>query len=49
MILGGEAAARAVAPAGGPAGPVDEDDVWEAPWWETRRPVRSAGSDEREP
>src|SRR5256714_4586261 len=25
------------------------DDGWEAPWWETARPVRSAGSDEREP
>jgi putative copper resistance protein D len=29
--------------------PVGEDDGWEAPWWETARPVRSAGSDEREP
>jgi cytochrome c oxidase assembly factor CtaG len=26
-----------------------EDDVWEAPWWETTRPVRSRGSDKREP
>ena len=26
-----------------------DDDVWEAPWWEQRGPVGSAGSDEREP
>jgi len=36
--------ARPTPPAGEPA-----DDGWEAPWWETTRPVRSAGSDEREP
>src|SRR5437763_5415666 len=34
-------------PAPAPGGPVD-DDVWEAPWWQTPGPVRSAGSDERE-
>jgi putative copper resistance protein D len=33
----------------GPAGEPATDEVWEAPWWETARPVRSAGSDEREP
>src|SRR3989440_1076011 len=38
---------RTTAPAPAPGGPVD-DDVWEAPWWETPGPVRSAGSDERE-
>jgi putative copper resistance protein D len=26
-----------------------DDDVWEAPWWQRPGPVRSAGSDEREP
>jgi putative copper resistance protein D len=29
--------------------PADGDDGWEAPWWERTGPVRSAGSDEREP
>jgi putative copper resistance protein D len=27
----------------------DPDDLWEAPWWVVPGPVRSAGSDEREP
>ncbi len=36
-----------VHPAPAPGGPVD--DIWEAPWWQTQGPVRSAGSDEREP
>jgi hypothetical protein len=43
-----EHAAAPPAAAGSAAGPPD-GDVWEAPWWETARPVRSAGSDEREP
>jgi putative membrane protein len=29
--------------------PAGEDDGWEVPWWEQSRPVRSAGTDEREP
>jgi putative membrane protein len=37
----------AAPPAARPGDP--DDDGWEAPWWETARPVRSAGSDEREP
>ncbi len=50
------AAARArAAPPAGAAPPAArraeeaDDDVWEAPWWQTQGPVRSAGSDEREP
>src|SRR6266700_4491065 len=50
------AAARArAAPPAGAAPPAArraeeaDDDVWEAPWWQTQWPVRSAGSDEREP
>ncbi len=37
------------APAGGAGNSTaGADDVWEVPWWEQTRPVRSAGSDERE-
>jgi len=29
--------------------PGADEDGWEVPWWEQARPVRSAGTDEREP
>jgi putative copper resistance protein D len=39
---------RSRVPAPAPAGEPD-DDGWEVPWWEQARPVRSAGTEEREP
>src|SRR5438874_110510 len=42
------ASPEAAATTGAPA-PAADDDVWEVPWWQTQGPVRSAGSDEREP
>jgi putative membrane protein len=39
---------RARVPAPAPAGGADDGDDWEVPWWEQSRPVRSAGTDERE-
>jgi putative copper resistance protein D len=43
-------AASAASAGTGPAGDgAAADDGWEAPWWERARPLRSAGTDEREP
>jgi putative copper resistance protein D len=38
-----------VAPAPAAGATIDADDGWEVPWWEQPGPVRSAGTDEREP